>query len=173
MKPNDYSSGFINCSKCNIIKPLSEFYKRDLKLESGRYRSSCKKCNRESDALNPNRHWSKREWHQSERGAEWKKEATFRRMGTTSAWYNSQLKIFGGCQICGAKPQSHRRLVIDHDHQCCPKTPTCGNCNRGLLCDRCNKVLGLIKENKNLLEKMKQYLTFDLIQNNEEDTDAS
>jgi len=39
------------------------------------------------------------------------------------------------CSHCGTLP---KRLYVDHDHGCCPKTPTCGKCTRGLLCNRCN-----------------------------------
>ena len=44
---------------------------------------------------------------------------------------------------------------IDHDHGCCPKVPTCGKCNRGLICSRCNILLAgydFYKENPKIID---------------------
>jgi hypothetical protein len=38
------------------------------------------------------------------------------------------------------------RLSVDHDHDCCPKDKSCGNCTRGLLCNRCNTFIGRGKD---------------------------
>jgi recombination endonuclease VII len=40
---------------------------------------------------------------------------------------------------------------IDHNHGCCPGVKSCGKCVRGLLCYRCNTVLGLLEEDPRLL----------------------
>lgn len=52
----------------------------------------------------------------------------------------------GGCAICG---RVEVRLVIDHDHDCCPsggyRHPNCGLCVRGLICVRCNNLLGYLE----------------------------
>jgi len=60
----------------------------------------------------------------------------------------------GKCAICKAEPpkdQHKTRLNIDHCH-------TTGKV-RGLLCDCCNRALGLMRDNTELLEKAIQYLT--------------
>jgi hypothetical protein len=44
----------------------------------------------------------------------------------------------GGRCACG-KPMSKPHL--DHDHNCCPESPTCGKCCRGYLCYDCNVIL--------------------------------
>jgi hypothetical protein len=53
----------------------------------------------------------------------------------------------GKCAICGEKPE---RLCVDHDH----KTEII----RGLLCSRCNKMLGAIGDNVEVLETAIKYL---------------
>ena len=59
------------------------------------------------------------------------------------------------CQLCGA---TDRRLVIDHDHTCCPQEKACGRCVRGMICQPCNVGLGMFKENPALLRKAAGYL---------------
>ena len=53
----------------------------------------------------------------------------------------------GACAIC---EQTEKRLVVDHCH-------TKGYV-RGLLCGRCNTILGYMDDNPNLLRKAAQYL---------------
>ena len=68
--------------------------------------------------------------------------------------YEELLFLQGGkCAICNAEPpknQHKTRLNIDHCH-------TTGKV-RGLLCDCCNRALGLMRDNIKLLEKSIQYL---------------
>jgi hypothetical protein len=50
---------------------------------------------------------------------------------------------------------------LDHDHACCSGDRSCGKCARGLLCSRCNFVLGWVEKDLtrlNLLEKITTYL---------------
>jgi hypothetical protein len=58
----------------------------------------------------------------------------------------------GGCAICGNGPGSGRkkRLCVDHNHTT--------NKLRGLLCDRCNKALGLFGDDQNLMRLAIAYL---------------
>lgn len=55
--------------------------------------------------------------------------------------------LTGGCDACGSRD----RLVIDHDHNCCPtgRSPrSCGRCVRGALCHGCNTALGLLGDDE-------------------------
>ncbi len=53
------------------------------------------------------------------------------------------------CLICGALP-GRRALDVDHDH----KTGKI----RGLLCENCNKTLGQVHDNVEILQNMIDYL---------------
>jgi hypothetical protein len=61
------------------------------------------------------------------------------------------------CKICGGKDK--KRLAVDHNHSCCNSYPACGKCVRGLLCSRCNKTLGMVKDDIDILNKMIKYLS--------------
>ena len=61
------------------------------------------------------------------------------------------------CELCGEAGYGRKPcIVFDHCH-------ATGNA-RGWLCDRCNKVLGLVKDSENLLVKMAAYLEKHVIQ---------
>lgn len=62
--------------------------------------------------------------------------------------------VADGCNICG----SHHKLVVDHDHDCCPRDYTCGQCIRGILCGRCNLGLGKFDDDVGKLLAAVDYL---------------
>ena len=82
-----------------------------------------------------------------------------KRYGLTRDDYVDMEKSQNGvCKICGEPEKYNKRLSVDHDHSCCAGSGSCGKCIRGLLCSICNKVLGQIKDNKSVLQKMIDYL---------------
>lgn len=56
----------------------------------------------------------------------------------------------GRCKICWHPETRHPNLCVDHDHQT--------GAVRGLLCHACNRVLGSIKEDTEILHEMIRYL---------------
>lgn len=74
-----------------------------------------------------------------------------RSYGLSVEEFNEMISAQGNrCAICGKKEPYKRVLSIDHDHQT-------GKV-RGLLCTRCNTVLGMLNDNIELLNKMEEYL---------------
>lgn len=72
--------------------------------------------------------------------------------GITSEQYSRVLERQDGrCAICKRLPSPDRRLNVDHDH----KTGTI----RGLLCDKCNLLVGRIENNAELMPVLMAYLT--------------
>lgn len=63
----------------------------------------------------------------------------------------------GLCALC-RRPPGNKALHVDHNHKCCPVTPTCGTCNRMLLCTSCNLGLGYLQDSPDLLEAAAAYI---------------
>ena len=91
----------------------------------------------------------------------WRTDPDFRQKTKDSALRNrkKRLELMAGrprseaCELCGQIPkptQNARTVVFDHCH-------ATGKF-RGWLCDRCNKVLGLVYDDQDLLLKMRDYL---------------
>jgi hypothetical protein len=82
----------------------------------------------------------------------WVKRDTYlkRNYGINTKKYEEMLEQSnGGCYICGkTKEQNKERyLSVDHDHSCCKERQSCGKCVRGILCDTCNRAVGLLQDN--------------------------
>ena len=87
--------------------------------------------------------------------------------GLTKEKFDALAYSQGNLCICGRNLfGSNRRPHVDHNPTCCPRkegkryiTKTCGKCVRGILCFRCNVVLGLYKNEPRLLPNyLKRYV---------------
>lgn len=134
LKERDYT-----CSACREAKRGTEFrwslYKRD---------SYCKPCRRAKD----------RERYKNSNGA-----------GKDKVFHHSLLRLYGItldqyndmaaeqqhlCALCGEKPETDRRMHVDHDH-------ATGKI-RALLCHHCNLLLGNAKDSTDRLRLAIAYL---------------
>ena len=119
-----------------MSKPESEFH-----WDGKRYMPYCKPC-------------------RAERDRERKLRTSY---GITTAQYDRLLEIQRGvCAICGFPPsgltRGGKRLVVDHDHACCPGPTSCGRCIRGLLCHSCNNGIGRMKDIPERLRRAAEYI---------------
>lgn len=70
--------------------------------------------------------------------------------GITGEEYNNLLSAQNSlCAICN-KPEKVKRLAVDHNHESLKI--------RGLLCQKCNRGLGMFNDSKDLLAKAIHYL---------------
>jgi len=138
------------CRKCGKSKPLSRFANNGngytYKDGKSRYKAVCKDCLTAYQ----------REWKRNNPQRAKRIDRAYRikvKYGITRDEYAALLKSQNGtCALCGAERASSRNenLNIDHNHET-------GQI-RGLLCTRCNTVIGLVNEDISLLSKMVEYL---------------
>ena len=147
------------CTKCNIEKELSEFTKDKHKLDG--LSSVCRSCRKEYSRRTYVLYTKKRQdadyyLKNKDRLKNIRLKATY---GITIDAYH---KLFeeqkGVCAICG-KPEeaimnnrykTKSNLSVDHNH-------STGKI-RGLLCQKCNRGLGLFEDNQSRLSKAYDYL---------------
>ena len=168
------------CRRCLTEKSYLEFHKN--KQTKDGYSVYCKPCKSSID-----KDWINSKPEQIEkrkiRSREWQKNNPERYKECIDKWKENNLerkwildkkshlwthyrmtiedfqKMFfnqnGKCLVC----EKEKKLVVDHDHSCCPKKITCGKCIRGLVCTSCNTLLGYLETHKNLLSKAEKYLS--------------
>lgn len=160
------------CNKCDIEKKESEF-------TSNKY--TCKECRNDKRRKNTQRFAPKfyikkgcNECKESKQGTEFStckentdglrgvcKECTTWRVkktkyGIGKKEYHSMLKEQKGCcKIC--KTEKYSKLGQDHNHFAIDHCHTTGKV-RGLLCDACNKALGLLEDNTEYIENALNYI---------------
>lgn len=79
--------------------------------------------------------------------------------GITADQYRTLYANQGGrCAICDTFEPVEFKMSVDHDHACCPGEKACGKCVRGLLCNRCNVLLGHAQDNPDHLRRAIAYL---------------
>ena len=71
--------------------------------------------------------------------------------GITKEDYNKRVELqLGGCAICKQPCKAHKNLCVDHNHNT--------KLIRDLLCNRCNRVLGFVNDDEEILFAMIEYL---------------
>ena len=130
--------GYQTCRKCNINKPLSEFYNNEVSRSR-----RCKVCERERKRVER----QKRSHHETDKNKRLLKE-----YGITIKQFNQMLlEQSDKCKICGKEDDSkYKVLHVDHCHETRKV--------RGLLCNKCNIGLGNFRDNIENLEKAIKYL---------------
>lgn len=122
------------CNKCSKIKETKDFSKRS-RAKDGLYHQ-CKECKnllkRQDHQNNPHNLWARKQ------------------IGLTKEIYTQLLNKYNNkCAICEKAPIK-KALAVDHCHET-------GKI-RGLLCDNCNRAIGYLKDDHNLINKAASYV---------------
>ena len=126
------------CSDCKKVFPVSGFHRNTTR--SGGYNGVCKVCKNKRA----------KKYNQTSEGKESTRKGLYKfKYGITLQDYDDMFEAQKGvCAICG-KPESCtfkdviKRLSVDHDH-------STGKI-RGLLCDKCNRLLGNANDDTGVL----------------------
>lgn len=163
------------CTRCHETKDVSLF-KADNRYKSG-FSSYCKACHQQASVRwqkeNPEKVKAGRKdrYDRNKAQINEKRKAKYDRQKSrygrikylykmSRENYDFMLSLQGGkCAICGVEQgKVDRKFSVDHDHNCCRTTPTCGKCNRGLLCSTCNTALHAVDNVENWHHHAEQYL---------------
>ena len=138
-------AGGRQCTRCRAVKP-PEAFGVDRSTRDGVSRE-CRQCGTDRDRERAQRDPDyRRRYHLKQR------------YGLSLEDYLARLEAQGGgCAVCGASPGA-RIMHVDHDHACCPGEQTCGRCIRGILCQDCNRGLGMFQDDAELLMAAAAYV---------------
>ncbi len=134
--------GTQRCLECCEFKEIGSFYHNK---QLNKPYSKCKAC-----VCARNKKWRDEPKNRIRKNEGNKRNHLLRTFGLKWSDYTDMHEDQQGlCMICN-KPQSGRKLAVDHNH-------STGEV-RGLLCDGCNRGLGYFKDNPALLEGAITYL---------------
>lgn len=133
------------CNHCQQTKPL-EAFGVDRQTKDGLY-AWCKLCASEK----------RKEWHRTKYTPEYGRKRNLRKYHITPEEFDLKLAAQGfKCAICQKSAENlksyrgDQKFGVDHDH-------ITGK-NRGLLCQECNRALGLFHEDTLALQTAIEYL---------------
>lgn len=140
------------CIKCGEEKSL-ELFTKAKKYKDGR-RNYCKQCH--ADYMvdyykkNPDKLNSDAKIIYAKNRKNWKRHRL------TEEQYSKLLNKYDGkCHSC----KDRKAINIDHDHNCCPGSFSCGKCVRGILCSQCNTALGLLSDDLQKIKGLLKYIS--------------
>lgn len=153
------------CTTCKVEKSFDLFSKDKQSKDGLTY--NCRDCRNAKAKLHPSNSKEKRDlrnlkfkdarriyYAKPENQKRLRNEMLRKAYGITLEDYNNLFEQQQGlCGICCQPQKSERNksLAVDHNHET-------GKV-RGLLCDRCNRGLGLLRDNKQILQQAIDYLT--------------
>ena len=133
------------CTVCKDYCSLDQFYNSKASKDGLGYR--CKSCDNKARRKHYNANIEAAKASARARNIKCKYGIS---MDTYNQMFDDQL---GRCKICGCDETSkrvHGSLAVDHCHDT--------GIVRGLLCNQCNRALGMFNDNAYIIDKAHQYL---------------
>lgn len=133
------------CTGCNVTKPIDQFSlaRNGIRQQKPVRKSKCKPCQAEQA----------RTWYNDnkDRANENKRRWNLQKLyGITIEEYDAMLEAQNGvCLVCQEEDKD-TNLAVDHCH-------STGRV-RGLLCNNCNRAIGLLKDNPAVIKRAAAYL---------------
>ncbi len=130
----------VECRDCLRIKPMADYYlDRTRKHQIHPYCRPCTRARR------------KARYQRTATPMSIRDNSLWQRYGITGADFDSMLEAQGGrCLICSEAPPGKQRLCVDHCHAT--------GVVRGLLCRRCNTLVGFLEMDTELLRAAQEYI---------------
>ena len=165
----------MTCKRCGVTKPEEGFYtqksnkcgrKLVCKICDSRAKAAAYPANRERIQAT-NERWRLRNLEKirasalltAKRYRKGRRDYLWDTFRMSEDDYNAMLMAQNYvCAICGDINAGDRMLQVDHDHACCPGKKTCGKCIRGLLCSKCNLMLGAARDDLRRLAQGSDYV---------------
>ena len=142
------------CSKCNVEKELDAFRFHKNKQC---YANTCKSCNYERDSAKRKARGdaynaTARAWRKTPKGMISNRRGGWKRNGIDPDKAEAYLLAHHGlCDLCGKNVEANgKALAIDHCHET-------GDI-RGMLCSNCNRGIGLLRDDYELIKKAALYV---------------
>lgn len=137
------------CCKCKTVKAYSDFNKNRSKKDG--YANECRDCQNAYKAANRERDCQKaKEWRLNNIDRS-NNNRLKREYGITVEDFNRMFESQNGvCAICKKPETENKTLAVDHCHTT--------DKVRALLCGKCNKAIGLLNDDTDLLRVAIAYL---------------
>lgn len=140
------------CIKCNGLLSL-QYFTKDASKKDGRsiYCQSCQR--RKQKEYRKNTPEKQKEYKKRHHSSEKSRDYSLRyRYGMTSSQFDIMFESQGRiCALCNSDKSDSKNFVVDH----CHKTGKV----RGILCSYCNRALGMLKDDTEILKKAIIYLS--------------
>lgn len=151
-----------HCNKCDTTRPTSDFNAHKVYGLQDWCRSCQKAYRKTAHAKAKNAEWRQRNresinagkrkyYHEKERDTIWERNIRNKFGITAEQYYEMYDQQNGVCATCHRPHAGYeKRLAVDHCH-------TTGKV-RGLLCEACNRAIGMLGDNLDVVMRVHEYL---------------